>query len=123
MKVFKETALTNRLGQALTLPVSVIRQAGREMVFVITPANIPNFLTKNAETIVFQLRELFGLDQKKFELFEVKKDEVELRIWRWRFDWVGSSPLQQNHELVTSDNQRSFLINLLENDSHAGMSA
>lgn len=123
MKVFTETPLTNRLGQALTLPVSVIRQAGREMVFVITPANIPNFLTKNAETIVFQLRELFGLDQKKFELFEVKKNDAELRIWRWRFDWVGSSPLQQNHELVTSDNQRNFLLSLLQSDQSAGLSA
>jgi hypothetical protein len=110
--LFTPTQLTNRLGQTINLPVYWVNHMGRDMVFVVTPSNALNFLTKNAETLAFQLREMFSLDAKYFDFIEIKDQAGECVFVRWRFDWVGASPRLCASEPLQSASQRNTMLSL-----------
>ncbi len=69
-------------------------------------------MVKNAETFAFQLREFFALDPRQFDLIEVRLQE-EPALLRWRFEWVGYSPLSPRSEPVSAS-QAQGLLNLLQ---------
>jgi hypothetical protein len=114
---FNKYSLANRLGQVLELAVSHSQAFGREYVFVTTLAQqASSLVAKNAEHFAFQLRELFKLDARRFEMIELRGDFANPELWRWRFEWVGNSPLSPRCEIISSRSQYKQLLNLLDID-------
>lgn len=113
--VFVDTPLHNRLGQSVQLGVCHFQYQGRDYVFVIAPTQqASSFVGKNAEPFAFQLREKFGLDARRFELIEVRDAVDATHLYRWRFEWVGNSPLSARSEEINSPGLRAALLELLE---------
>lgn len=113
--VFVDTALHNRLGQEVRLGVFHSHFQGRDYVFVVAPSQqASSFVGKNAEPFAFQLRELFALDARRFELIEVRDQGDATHLYRWRFEWVGNSPLSARSEEITSPGLRASLLQLIE---------
>jgi hypothetical protein len=103
--------LLNRLGQQVELYVCHRSFQGRELIFVLAPnKHASSFVGKNAEPFAFQLRELLGLDPKQMDLIEVREQPGQLQLFRWRFEWVGNSPVTSRSEEVTSPSQRKHLL-------------
>lgn len=113
--VFVDTPLNNRLGQSVHLGVCHFHYQGRDYVFVVAPTQqASSFVGKNAEPFAFQLREKFGLDARRFELIEVRESADATHLYRWRFEWVGNSPLSARSEEINSPGLRAALFELLE---------
>lgn len=116
---FNNLAVKNRLGQTIQLAVHHINAYGREYIFVTSPAQqsssaiAKSLVAKNAEHFAFQLRERFRLDARRFEMIEVRGDMLMPSLWRWRFEWVGASPLSPRCEAITSPGQYLQLLSLL----------
>ncbi len=111
---FINYSLANRLGQVLELAVSHTQAFGREYVFVAPLAqHASSLVAKNAEQFAFQLRELFALDARRFEMIELRGDSTNPELWRWRFEWAGNSPLSPRCELISSRSQHNQLLTLL----------
>ena len=107
--------LHNRLGQSVELAVHHVFGFGREYVFVAAlTQQVSSLVAKNAEHFAFQLREFFKLDARRFELIEMRGDSENPEFWRWRFEWVGNTPLSPRCELVASSNQQTQLLSLLQ---------
>lgn len=111
---FLSIELFNRLGQSIELAVQHMQVFGREYVFVAAlTQQASSLVAKNAEHFAFQLRELFQLDARRFEMIELRGELTALAFWRWRFEWVGVSPLSPRSEIISSSNQHHQLLNLL----------
>jgi hypothetical protein len=120
--VFVDTPMTNRLGQSVHLGVCHFPYQGRDHVFVIAPTQqASSVVGKNAEPFAFQLREKFALDARRFEMIEVRKTAGATHLYRWRFEWVGNSPLSARSEEITSPGLRAGLLELLEPVAVAAM--
>lgn len=112
---FTDVVLENRLGQTVHLGVTHIPTQTRDYVFVTALSQqASSFVGKNAEHFAFQLLHRFQLDTKRFELIELRIAGEEQQLWRWRFEWVGHSPLSARSELVVSPSQRHLLLHLLD---------
>lgn len=111
---FANYSLANRLGQALELAVFHSQAFGREYVFVAPLAQqASSLVAKNAEHFAFQLRELFKVDTRRFEMVELRGDLTNPQFWRWRFEWVGNSPLSARCEMISSHSQHNQFLTLL----------
>jgi hypothetical protein len=120
---FMSIELLNRLGQSIELAVQHMQVFGREYVFVAAlTQQASSLVAKNAEHFAFQLRELFQLDARRFEMIELRGDLAVIAFWRWRFEWVGVSPLSPRSEVISSPVLHHQLLNLL-NISGASQSA
>ena len=109
---FINLTLENRLGQSIELAVNHTHELGRDYVFVMALINhASSLVAKNAEHFAFQLREFFNLDARRFEMIELRGDISSPDLWRWRFDWVGASPLSPKSELVAA--QHAHLLSVL----------
>jgi hypothetical protein len=112
--LFVDTSLSNRLGQEVRLAVCHLQYQGRDYVFVAAPVQqASSFVGKNAEPFAFQLREKFGLDARRFELIEVRETSDGMQLFRWRFEWVGNSPLSARSEEINSPGLRTTLLNMI----------
>jgi hypothetical protein len=112
---FTRLELDNRLGQKVFLGVTHIPTELRDYVFVTALSQqASSFVGKNADHFAFQLLHRFQLDTKRFELVELRSAAEEQSLWRWRFEWVGTTPLSGRGELVTSPVQRQQLMRLLD---------
>lgn len=111
---FVDTQLNNRLGQPVSLGVCHLQHQGRDYVLVVAPTQqASSFVGKNAEPFAFQLRARFDLDARRFELVEVREAADGLQLIRWRFEWVGNSPLSARSEEINSPALRANLLNLI----------
>lgn len=126
---FTNLAVKNRLGQTIQLAVHHIKAFGREYIFVASADHhsssivAKNVVAKNAEHFAFQLRERFRLDARRFEMIEVRGDVVMPNLWRWRFEWVGASPLSPRCEAISSPGQYLQLLSLLTLSDQSEMAA
>lgn len=112
--MFVSRVLENRLGQQIDLAVYHCQVSGREYVFIAVLAQqASSLVAKNAETFAFQLRELFKLDARRFELVELRGGVTHPEFWRWRFEWVGNSPLAPRCEFVASLAQQNQFMSVL----------
>src|SRR4051812_28571386 len=116
---FANLSVKNRLGQSIQLAVHHIKAFGREYIFVASHDQhsssivATNVVAKNAEHFAFQLRERFRLDARRFEMIEVRGNMPVPGLWRWRFEWVGASPLSPRCEEIASPGQYLQLLGLL----------
>ncbi len=112
---FVDSVLSNRLGQPVSLRVCYLQFQGRDYVLVAAPTqHASSFVGKNAEPFAFQLREHFDLDARRFELVEVRETAEGIHLFRWRFEWVGNSPLSARSEEIVSPALRAALLNVIE---------
>ncbi|QEY18504.1 hypothetical protein D0C16_22510 [Cellvibrio sp. KY-GH-1] len=112
--MFVDVSLNNRLGQAVHLGVYHLQHQGRDYVFVAAPTQqASSFVGKNAEPFAFQLREKLALDARRMELIEVRTTNDGVHLFRWRFEWVGNSPLSARSEEITSPGLRGTLLSLI----------
>ncbi len=111
---FNNYSLANRLGQVLELSAYHTQVYGREYVFVAAlEQHASSVVAKNAEHFAFQLRNLFNIDARRFEMVELRGDFTNPELWRWRFEWVGNSPLSARCEAISSHNQHKQFLELL----------
>ncbi len=116
--LFQTVDLENRLGQLVQLDVALVPAEARDYVFISAPAHqAAGFIGKNAEHFAFQLCQRLQLDPRRFELVEFRTGGESPCLWRWRFEWVGYSPLAGRSEAVTSASQQQLLFRLLALDS------
>jgi hypothetical protein len=119
---FIDTPLNNRLGQAVQLGVYHLKHQGRDYVFVAAPTQqASSFVGKNAEPFAFQLREKLALDARRMELIEVRDTSEGVRLFRWRFEWVGNSPLSARSEEITAPGLRATLLTLINPEQEAAV--
>lgn len=114
---FSDISLNNRLGQQVQLGYFHLQHQGRDYVFVAAPRqHASSFVGKNAEPFAFQLRETLELDARRMELIEVRETNEGIRLFRWRFEWVGNSPLSARSEEISSPGLRATLLALINVD-------
>ncbi|WP_347332374.1 hypothetical protein [Marinimicrobium locisalis] len=110
-------ALTNRLGQPVTLGVKFLPGEKRDTLFVSAPRQqASSFFGKNAEPFLVQLMERLPLDPSRLAIFELRGDPEDPEFWRWRAEWVGRTPMALRSELV-GHGSREGLYDLLT-ESH-----
>jgi len=111
---FNNYSLVNRLGQALQLSAYHTQAYGREYVFVAALAQqASSLVAKNAEHFAFQLREMFDIDARRYEMVELRGDIANPEFFRWRFEWVGNTPLSARCEPISAPSQRKHFLTLL----------
>lgn len=111
---FVNLELENRLGQTIKLAVQHVQSFGREYVFVkALTQQVSSLVAKNAEHFAYQLREVFQLDARRFEMIEVRDFTEAPNLWRWRFEWVGASPVSPRCEAISTVNQQTQMLKLL----------
>jgi|SRR5690606_14149744 len=114
---FTLLTLQNRLGQAVELEVCFRPTDVRDYVFVAClNQRASSMVGKNAQHFAVQLCELFAFEPRRFELIEVRDTGAEQTLWRWRFEWVGRSPMAPKGELIASATQQRLLLDLLNSD-------
>lgn len=119
---FTAKTLLNRLGQSVDLHLCHQPFQGRDLIFILAPRQASSFVGKNAEPFVFQLREQLDLDPHQMDLIEVRETPGQIQLFRWRFEWVGHSPVTSRSEEVTSPSQRKHLLQwIVEEESAAGL--
>ncbi len=120
--MFVDVSLSNRLGQAVHLGVYHLQHQGRDYVFVAAPTQqASSFVGKNAEPFAFQLREHLALDARRMEMIEVRDASDGVHLFRWRFEWVGNSPLSARSEEITSPGLRATLLSLINVEPQAAV--
>jgi len=111
---FVSLELENRLGQTIKLAVQHVQSFGREYVFVKSlTQQVSSLVAKNAEHFAYQLREVFQLDARRFEMIEVRDFTEEPNLWRWRFEWIGASPVSPRCEAISTVHQQTQMLKLL----------
>ena len=112
--LFNTLTVTNRLGQEITLGVKLISMGKRGYLFLHAPKRAASSLVaKNAEHLAHQLVSRFQLDHKNLDIVELRDQQDETDMLRWRFEWVGSSARSAKSELMSSASQRRFLASVL----------
>lgn len=107
--------LTNRLGQPVTLGVKLLRGEHRDTLFVSAPRQqASSFFGKNAEPFLTQLLKRLPINPARLSVIELRGDQDRPEFWRWRFEWVGRSPMAPRCEQVAGDGSRSTLQSLLD---------
>lgn len=107
--------LTNRLGQPVVLGVRFLPGEHRDTLFVCAPHHqASSFFGKNVEPFMNQLLDKLPIEPERLSVIELRGSETEPEFWRWRFEWVGRSPMAPRCEPVASTGSRRALSSLLE---------
>lgn len=113
-------ALTNRLGQAVTLGIKFVPGEERDTLFVSAPRQqASSFFGKNAEPFMLQLQRQLPLDPARLCVIELRGTPERPSFWRWRFEWEGQNPIAARSEQVFSARSIDSLAALLEADTGA----
>ncbi|MGH1439589.1 MAG: hypothetical protein ACRBBR_05730 [Cellvibrionaceae bacterium] len=101
---FEAVLVRNRLGQGMSLQVYPFSLSDDHVcVLVKVPEGAHHsLLAKNAENIVFQLRERFSRKVKNFSMIEFRfNEETNEEMWcAWQFNWIGNTPMEsKSYEL------------------------
>lgn len=115
---FVTVDLENRLGQTVSLAVRHVQAFGKHILFVSAlTQQASSVVAKNAQHFALQLREKLAIDPRRFDMIELRGDHAVPSLWRWRFEWVGSSPFSGRCEAIQSEHHHSQLLNLLHGNS------
>lgn len=105
MYPFEPVLVRNRLGQGMTLRVYPFSLSSDHVCILVkvTDGAHHSVLKKNAENIVFQLRERFSRSVKNFSMIEIRCESGEEQVWyTWQFNWVGNTPLDAKCQVLSS---------------------
>ena len=117
----KSLALTNRLGQAVTLGVKFVPGKARDTLFVSAPREqASSFFGKNAEPFMLQLQRQLPLDPARLCVIELRGAPERPSFWRWRLEWEGRNPIAARSEQVFSARSNESLAALLEAEDESG---
>ncbi len=105
MYPFEPVLVRNRLGQGMTLQVYPFSLSPDHVCVLVKLSGGAHHsvLAKNAENIVFQLRERFSRAVKSFSMIELRKSgENEIDSWyNWQFNWVGNMPMEPKSQALS----------------------
>jgi len=105
--------LCNRVGRPLSVDVQCLSYRNRYYVVLMARQDLPgNQLLKNAEHLARQLIECMGVAPSDVDFIQYQPRE-EPEWLRWRFQWVGNSPLKAVSFPINASSQQSFLLPLL----------
>lgn len=105
--------LCNRVGRPLNVDVQCLSYRNRYYVVLMARQDLPgNQLLKNAEHLARQLIDCMGVSPSDVDFIQYQPRE-EPEWLRWRFQWVGNSPLKAASYPINSSSQKSFLQPLL----------
>lgn len=106
-------ALTDRTARPMLLDAGCILYRQRFTLIVAVPTGQPpRQLVKSAEHAACQLLQLLQLDSSKVDFLHFQPSATPQ--WRrWRFRWVGSSPLMIADEALTESALQGYLQRLL----------
>jgi len=105
--------LCNRVGRPLSVDVQCLSYRNRYYVVLMARQDLPgNQLLKNAEHLARQLIECMGVAPSDVDFIQYQPRE-EPEWLRWRFQWVGNSPLNAVSYPINVSSQQSFLLPLL----------
>jgi len=113
---FQTVTLLNRLDMAIEVDVRILSFEQETIIIVSANDNYHRTtVAKNIEQIAFQLKQMHSPDSPNFSLveyahvhykkkssnnFSTEKSNEEW--WQWRFNWVGSTPLDGQRYLLSS---------------------
>lgn len=104
--------LRNRVGRSMSVDVQCLKHRNRYYVILMTTRDLPgNQLLKSAEHLARQLIERLGVSPHDVDFIQYQQGE-EPEWLRWRFQWVGNSPLQAASYPIKPSSQQSFLTPL-----------
>ncbi len=120
---FETIVLLNRLDMEIDVDICSVRiDSDLVMIVKANEHHHRSTVSKNIEQIAFQLRKQYTKDDVGFSLIEYtdrhhnKKDTHE-EWWQWRFNWVGSTPLDGQRYLLSSSKIEKIKTALLMNSS------
>lgn len=104
--LFNTLSLLNRLDMEFKLDVCIVELSGLLIAIVKAHEGFHrSIVSKNSEQIAFQLRKKFLKSDMDFSMVEYNlphdKDNSKAEWWQWRFNWVGSTPLQGQRYLLS----------------------
>lgn len=108
---FELLELHNRLGQTIALRACPFHFSEDEVcVLVAVPEGMHQAsFSKSAEHIAFQLYERFNEAACGFSLVELR-DVAGKQCWyRWRFTWVGSTPIEGRQSQLSKQERQRYL--------------
>jgi len=106
--------LQNRIGRLISVNLQCILHCGRYCVIMQSTPELPaRQMSKSAEQLAHQIIQRLGIDPETADFLQCQpKEEPE---WlRWRFQWVGQSPLQGKSHPVNSTFETRVLKPMLE---------
>ncbi|NHN39280.1 hypothetical protein G8764_18395 [Pseudomaricurvus alcaniphilus] len=114
--------LRDRTGRPLTLDVSCRYYQRRYALIVVSRDNLPaRQLAKNAEHIAHQLMQQLQIDPAQVDFFQYHAGQCP--VWRrWRFRWVGLSPLLISDEPLDESAKAVYLRRLLQDGRSINLS-
>ena len=112
----------NRLGQGMSLQALPFSLSNDHVcVLVQVPDGTHHsILAKNAENIVFQLRERFSRTVKKFSMVEIRKDGDSESWYSWQFNWLGNTPLDSKSQRLTDQQIEYYQRHIVGFDKVSG---
>lgn len=106
--------LHNRLGRLAKVTLSCFSRDGRySVILVATPEFPARQLNNSAEHLAYQLvQRLNHVAPHEVEFIQYQPGEEPAWL-RWRFQWVGSSPLQGKSLPLNQSSYEGFILPLL----------
>lgn len=105
--------LHNRLSRLVKVTLCCFARDGRyTIILVATPEFPARQLNNSAEHLAYQLVQRLNVAPQEVEFIQYQPGE-EPEWLRWRFHWVGSSPLQGKSVSLNQSSYEGFVLPLL----------
>ena len=111
---FTSVILENRLGQPVAAEILRHSDASTDLVVIRSKDLVAaRRLSKNAEYFARQLLGLCGSNNERLHIVEWREFEERECLWRWRFNWVGSCPLEAKAIAISKAGHHKYINGLL----------
>jgi hypothetical protein len=105
--------LHNRLSRLVSVTLRCFERDGRySIILVATPEFPARQLNNSAEHLAYQLVQRLGVPPEQVDFIQHQPGE-EPEWLRWRFQWVGSSPIQGKSLPLNQSSYEAFVLPLL----------
>jgi hypothetical protein len=106
--------LQNRIGRLISVNLQCIVHDGRYCVVIQSTPELPSRqMSKSAEQLAHQIIQRLDVDPESVDFLQCQPGE-EPEWLRWRFQWVGQSPLQGKSHPVNSTFEARVLKPMLD---------
>ncbi|BFM10735.1 hypothetical protein R50072_08880 [Simiduia litorea] len=111
---FTRVTLENRLGQPVEAEILLHSDASTDLVVIRSKDSVAvRRLSKNIEYFARQLLGLCESNSERLHLVEWREFEDRECLWRWRFNWVGSCPLEAKAIAISKAGHHKYINGLL----------
>ncbi len=108
-----KVSLTNRIGQVAEFNVCEREHEGRRYVFIESLEQTVSQVThKNANYFAVQLAQRLTIDPRQLHIIELRSQEGEAEVWRWRLKLADGAIVDTIPEPIPPSNYQTFLLGL-----------